>query len=107
MLWRSFVSIYGEKKLGRKKKYFVQEFNPTCDLQQKDYIGASIPWRARILISQLSTKSHQLRCKIGRWKKPKEVWEQRVCTFFTFRAVELEKHFIFECDAFRDSSMLT
>jgi len=36
--------IWG-KELGRKKKYYVQELNPTCDLQQKEYIGASITWR--------------------------------------------------------------
>ena len=37
------------KELGRKKKYYVQEFNPTCDLQQKEYICTSIMWRAKIL----------------------------------------------------------
>ena len=31
------------KDLGRNNYYYVQEFNPTCDLQQKEYIGASIP----------------------------------------------------------------
>ena len=56
--------IWG-KELGRKK-YYVQEFNPTCDLQQKEYVGASIPWRAKILIAQLRTNSHQLQCKMGR-----------------------------------------
>ena len=35
---------YGGKELGRKKKYYIEEFNPTCDLQQKEYIGANIPW---------------------------------------------------------------
>ena len=40
--------IWG-KELGRKKKYYVQEFNPTCDLQQNEYIGASIPWREKVL----------------------------------------------------------
>ena len=42
--------IWG-KELGRKKKYSVQEVNPTCDLQQQEYIGASVPWRAKILIA--------------------------------------------------------
>ena len=39
---------------------------------------------------------------MGRWKRPKEAWEEQVCTFCTFGAVEPEKHFIMECDAFRD-----
>ena len=103
--------IWG-KELGRKKKYYVQEFNPTCDLQQKEYIGASIPWRAKILIAQLRINSHQSRCETGRWKRPKEAWKEQVCTFRTYGAVESEKHFILECDAFRNirdscNSMLT
>jgi len=31
------------KEFGRKKKYYIKEFNLTCDLQQKAFIGASIP----------------------------------------------------------------
>ena len=79
--------IWG-KELGRKKKYYVQEFNPTCDLQQKEYIGASIPWREKVLIAQLRTNSHQLRCETRGWKRPKEAWEERVCTFCTSGVAE-------------------
>ena len=53
MLEKFRKGIWG-KELGRKKKYYVQEFIPTCDLQPKEYIGASISWRAKILIAQLS-----------------------------------------------------
>ena len=60
------------KTLGRKKKYYIKEFNPTCDLQQKEYIGASIPWREKVLISQLRTNLDQLLCEMGWWKRPKE-----------------------------------
>jgi len=49
-----------------------------------------------ILIAQLRTNSHQLWCEIGRWKRPKEAWEERVCTFCTSGAVESEKAFHFE-----------
>ena len=55
-----------------------------------------------MLIAQLRTNSHQVRCEMGRRKKPKEAWEERVCTFCTFEKVETEKHFILECDAFKD-----
>ena len=48
------------KELGRKKKYYIEEFNPTCNLQQKEFIGASIVWKAKVLIVQLRTNSHQL-----------------------------------------------
>jgi hypothetical protein len=56
-----------------------------------------------MLIAQLRTNSHQLRCETGHWKRPKEAWEERVCMFCTCRKVEIEKHFILECEAFKDS----
>lgn len=92
-----------DKELGRKKKYYIDEFNPTCNHHQKAYIGANISWRAKILIAQLRTNSHQLRCETGRWKRPKEAWEERVCIFSNFGKVETKKHFILECEAFKDS----
>lgn len=88
--------------MGRKKKYYIEEFNPTYDLQQKEYIGANIPWRVKVLIAQLRTNLHHLRCETKRCKRPKEAWEERVGTFCTSRAVESEKKFILECDAFKD-----
>lgn len=90
------------KELGRKKDYYIEEFNPTYDPFQKVYIKSCIPWRAKILIAQLRTNSHQLRCETGQWKRPKEIWEERVCIFCISGAVESERHFILECDAYRD-----
>jgi hypothetical protein len=46
-----------EKELGRKKKYYIEEFNPTHNHQQKAYIGANISWRSKTLIAQLRTNS--------------------------------------------------
>ena len=34
---------------------------------------------------------------------PKEAWEERVCIFCTTGKVETEKHFILECEAFKDN----
>ena len=67
-----------EKELGKNKKYYIEEFNPTHNHQQKAYIGVNISWRSKILIAQLRTNSHQLRCETGRWKRQKEMWEERV-----------------------------
>ena len=67
------------------------------------YIGANIPWKAKILIAQLRTNSHQLRCETRRWKRPNEAWAERVCIFCTVGKVETEKHFILECEAFKDN----
>ena len=47
-----------DKEIGRKRKYYIEEFNPTYNQHQKAYIGANIPWKAKILIAQLRTKSH-------------------------------------------------
>jgi hypothetical protein len=92
-----------DKGLRRKKKYYIEEFNPTYNHHQKAYIGANISWRAKMLIAQLRTNSHQLRCETGRWKRPKEAWEERVCMFCNFGKVETKKHFILECEAFKDN----
>jgi hypothetical protein len=54
-----------EKELGRKKKYYIEEFNPTHNHQQKAYIGANFSWRSKILIAQLRTNLHQLCCETG------------------------------------------
>jgi len=56
-----------------------------------------------MLIAQLRTNSHELRCETGCWKRPKEAWEESVCVFCTSGKVETEKHFILECEAFKDS----
>jgi hypothetical protein len=56
-----------------------------------------------MLIAQLRTNSHQLRCETGCWKRPKEAWKERVCVFCTSRKVETKKHFILECKAFKDN----
>ena len=60
-----------------------------------------MPWKAKILIAQLITNSHQLRCETERWKRPKEAWVERVCIFCIAGKVETEKHFILECEAFK------
>ena len=73
-----------ERALGRKKKYYIEEFSPTHDHQQKAYIRANISWRSKILIAQLRTSSHQLRCETRRQKRSKEMWEERVY-FLLFR----------------------
>jgi hypothetical protein len=56
-----------------------------------------------MLIAQLRTNSHQLCCETGLWKRPKEAWEERVCMFYNSKKVETKKHFILECEAFKDN----
>ena len=90
------------KRVGHKEEVLCWGFQPTYDIQQKKYIGASISCREKVLFAQLRTNLHQLQCETGRWKRPKESQEEWVCTFCTSGAVESEKRFILECDAFKD-----
>ncbi|XP_059077995.1 uncharacterized protein LOC131876576 [Cryptomeria japonica] len=53
--------------------------------------------------AMLRTNSHQLRCETEWWKRPKEIWEERVCPFCVSGSVETEKHFILECEALKVS----
>ena len=63
-------------------------FNPIHTHQQEAYIEANISWRAKILIGQLRTNSHQFRCETGQWKRPKEVSEERVYIFCSSKKLE-------------------
>ena len=103
MLSISSTSRLGDKELGRKRKYYIEEFNPTYNQHQKAYIGVNISWKAKILIAQLRTNSHKLCCEIGLWKRLKEAWEERVCIFCTAGKVETKKHFVLECESFKDN----
>jgi hypothetical protein len=76
-----------EKEVERKK-YYIEEFNPTHNHQQKTYIGANISWKSKILIAQLMTNSHQLCCETECWKRPKEMWEEIVCILCSSGKVE-------------------
>ena len=66
-------------------------------------LGTNISLRSKTLIAQLRTNSHELCCETGGWKRPNEAWEEMVCMFCTSRKVETEKHFILECEAFKDT----
>ena len=75
-----------DKEPGRKKKYYIEEFNPTYNQHQKAYIGANIPWKAKILIAQLRTNSHQLCCET--WRKGQKKPRKKECIFCKAGKVE-------------------
>lgn len=82
-----------ERELSRKREYSIKHFNPSYDHSQKNYIGADIKWKAKMLIAQVRTSSHQLRCETSRWLTPKEEWADRICRFCTLKHVEMEWHY--------------
>lgn len=87
---------------GRKKTYYIKEFNPNCDHGEKIYLGEPIKRKARLLVAQLRTGSHHLRCETRKWNIPKEVWEERTRIFCDKGVVETEWHFVMECAAYED-----
>jgi hypothetical protein len=97
-----FRNILWTRHIGRKKSYYIKEFNPTSSHDEKAYIRAPINWKAKMLMAQIRTSSHQLRCETGRWQVPKEEWADRTCLFCNMGTVETEQHFVMECLAYND-----
>jgi hypothetical protein len=83
-----------DKNLGRKKEYYIEEFNTTYNHHQKACIGNNISLRDKMFIAQLRTNSHQIRCEPSVGKDQRKIGKKE-CMFFTFGKVETEKHFIF------------
>jgi hypothetical protein len=48
---------------GRKKTYYIKEFNPNCDHSEKTYLGASIKGKDKIVSCTTEDGSHHLRCE--------------------------------------------
>lgn len=90
------------KQIGRKKAHYVKEFNPTWEHDEKTYLKAAVKGNAKILVAELRTDSHHLRCQTRRWTIPKEEWEERICIFCIKGVVETERHFIFDCAVYED-----
>ena len=55
-----------KKKVGKKKHIMPNNFNPMWKDDDKEYLSSSIKGKAKILIAQLRTRSHHLKCEIGR-----------------------------------------
>lgn len=89
-------------QLGRKKAYYVKEFNPTCEHDNKEYLGDEIKGKVKILITQLRSGSHHSRCETGRWKVPKEEWADRICRFCNKGMVEIEWHCLKDYTTYED-----
>jgi hypothetical protein len=87
---------------GRKKIYYIKEFNPMCDHREKTYLGAAIKGKEILLVAQLRTGSYHLRYETNRWMVSKEVWEERTCIFCNKGVVETEWHFVMECATYKD-----
>jgi hypothetical protein len=56
-----------------------------------------------MLIAQLRTNSHQLRCETEHWKRSKKLEKKGCVCFAPPKKWKQKKHFILECEAFKDS----
>lgn len=41
----------GQNKSNKKRKYYVKQFNPTCDYKQMHYIRAKIKLEVKLLVA--------------------------------------------------------
>ena len=55
-----FCNIMWTRHIGKKKYYYIKEFNPTSSHDEKAYIRAPINWKTKMLMTQLRTSSHWL-----------------------------------------------
>lgn len=97
-----FQTAMWTNHIGCKKAYYIKEFNPTGEHNEKAYLGTAIKGKAKLLLAQLRIGSHHLRYETGRWQRPKEVWEERTCLFYKAGAIETEHHFLIECTSYDD-----
>ena len=61
------------------------------------------------MLTNLRTGTNKLRIETGRWKRPVEKPEERICRQCNNAEIEDEKHFILKCEKYRDlrDEMLT
>jgi hypothetical protein len=65
----------------------------------QDYLKFNIAWREKKVLAQIRTSSYRLRCETGRWKEPKEKWENRACWECGKGEVEPEQLFLLHYEA--------
>jgi hypothetical protein len=54
------------------------------------------------MVAHIRTSSHRLRCKIGRWKKPKEYFKHGTCQVCGSKDAEIEKYFFNRCGGYNE-----
>ena len=71
-------------------------------LQLEPYLLSETNKKGRYLLTSLRTGSNRLRIEAGRWKKPKEPLERRLCMSCMSGEIEDEKHLLLHCHAYQD-----
>lgn len=90
--WRKLVQVEKDKLRTYRTFKTKLELEPYL-LSEQNKLG-------RYLLTSLRSGTNKLRIETGRWKKPKEDKEDRVCMTCMDGAVEDEKHFLLHCVAY-------
>lgn len=51
IVMEKFRTVMRTNHNGRKKTYYIKEFNPICDHGEKTYLGVVIKGKARVLVA--------------------------------------------------------
>jgi len=87
------------RRMNKKSKLRTyQTFKSKLELEP--YLLSDTQKTARYLLTRIRTGTNKLRIETGRWKRPQEALEERVCRVCMSGAVEDEKHFILDCNAY-------
>ena len=66
------------------------------------YLKVNTNPKSRQTLTNLRTGSNNLRIETGRWTRPREAIEDRLCMECMNGSVEDEKHFLIECKTYDD-----
>lgn len=93
----------GAWKKGMEKKTKLRTYRTfKKNLVMEKYLLSEKEKKGRYLLTAIRTGTNKLRIETGRWKRPVEKQEDRVCIQCGSGEVEDEKHFILCCNYFRD-----
>jgi hypothetical protein len=71
-------------------------------LKLEQYLLSEKNKEGRYLLTRIRSGTHALRIETGRWTKPKENEEERVCRQCLSGEVENERHFILKCTVYEE-----
>jgi hypothetical protein len=71
-------------------------------LRLEPYLVTQTAKRGRFWLTRIRTGTSPLRIETGRWKRPVEKLEERICLQCESGDIEDEKHFILHCQKFKD-----
>ena len=92
-----------EWKKAMEKKPKLRTYQTLKDkLVLEEYLKINTNAKGRQIATSIRTGSNNLRIETGRWTRPKEKIEDRLCMECMNGSIEDEKHFLIECEIYDD-----